>query len=529
MKVTPGAASTVEFQSDMTALSPQEGGIWQIADRPFPAFNSGIEDLMFDGLLASGSVGPGRADFTLDIDAAAAESATAAPNMLHVRVLPLKRKAGAQFGGAPSNTVRVLYNVSVPPPPDFSFVEIDTDPLGLFEIEITNFTPATFEDRNRWGCVTVVGHNFEGRSDFIIDAHKSLFPIGKEFCPKPYRGDGTRVESFEDFIDWALESFDWLGDQYNALMDLAVDVLMDYTPFGLQCKAAAELAGELGADGGAAWCRTGAKLAVQAGATALGIPPHMPEFNELIDQGVDYAAELAIAEIEARTGLPCVGPCADAIRAGISHFADELKRASDMPGCVDPKTAHARGREPLCLPDTVIARPAKGATTTLPLVELRVTRTSKPVPPVRYLFDGRCTASIASIVSNDFPERSWTGPSPSTPISTPAQTVTGRLYKGRGFPLDVAMEPGETLEIAALLEPAWYAFPFYQQAWSKVQTSGSQYMGIYKGNWMTLYFGGVFHLSANIGAGGGGSISCTNHELHEEEGLSLPLPENQTY
>ena len=123
----------------------------------------------------------------------------------------------------------------------------------------------------------------------------------------------------------------------------------------------------------------------------------------LIDKGVNYAVELAVEEIESRTGIPCAGPCKDALRAGLSHLADELKRASNMPGCVGQEEAHRHGAEPLCLPPTVIARPAPGAETTLPYVQVKVTRTNVAPRPEHIYWDGRCGLSITNSVSKSFP------------------------------------------------------------------------------------------------------------------------------
>ena len=95
-------------------------------------------------------------------------------------------------------------------------------------------------------------------------------------------------------------------------------------------------------------CETGARVAVNAGMVALGLPPSIPSYNELVDKGVDHAVELAIEEFEAKTGVPCFGPCEDALRAGFEAAAEEIKRQPDRTACVDPKEAHKHGREPRC-------------------------------------------------------------------------------------------------------------------------------------------------------------------------------------
>ena len=220
----------------------------------------------------------------------------------------------------------------------------------LFKAEIVDYALPTFRTPDRWGCVTVTGHDAN-----LLPAIRESYPVGKSICPKPWRGDSGRVESFDEFVEWALDSFDWVGDRYDDLFELATNVLMEVS----FCNAISGAAEDAGAPGGAAVCKVVASAAVKIGASALGLPPTIPSYNELIDEGIDYAVDLAAEEIESRTGVPCSIGCTDLLEDAFSELADGLKRASPQPACVDPNEAHMHGREPLCLPNGLHLKPAK--------------------------------------------------------------------------------------------------------------------------------------------------------------------------
>lgn len=523
-KVIPGSARSERFKSDLSAIPWAKAGLWQVSSRPFPPFQGTSEDANFNGMMAFGLVGPGKDTFQVNFDQAVADSPFDYLSTIYVRVIPLRSIIGSDFSALPSNAISVLYGADAPEPPDVNIIEFDTSPLGLFDIEITEFQLPEFYDGDRWGCITVVGHDFATPLGLAEQVIADVWPIGLERCPEPYRGDGTRVDSLEDFANWAVDSFDWVGEAYDSLMELASNIIMDYKPFGLQCKALSDLTGESQIN---SFCETAADAAVAAGATALGLPPTIPSYNELIDKGVDYAVELAVNEIESRTGVPCVGPCEEAMRVGLQHFADELKLHPEAPGCVDPKEAHSHGAEPLCVPPGVITRPAPGAETTLPFVQVKVTRTNVAPRALDYMWDGQCSLSIWNSVRQTFPAQRWwiEGTQPARSLDLPEQKVTGSLYAGVGFPLDINMAAGEELVISTSLSVNSYGFPWMIEEWSKYQTVGP-HIGHYKRDWFSLYFGGT--MTTQVAAGSSGGISCTGTDGHADQRVDT-LPTDWPY
>jgi hypothetical protein len=98
--------------------------------------------------------------------------------------------------------------------------------------------------------------------------------------------------------------------------------MMKYTLLGLQCKLAESAAqgvadDELPPD----LCRKAFKVAVEAGLAAMGVPPTIPNFDQLMSEGKDYLIEMAVKELEDQ-GIVCDVTCEGAIKAGFDKLTD---------------------------------------------------------------------------------------------------------------------------------------------------------------------------------------------------------------
>lgn len=490
--VDPQSAYHTEyFIGNVEKIAAAGGFRWQVATQPFPEFGAG-DDLNPPGLLASGDeVGPSRG-FNIDYKEIAGKSqARNLPiDKLHIRILPVAKPGGGVIVGQPSNAIGAFY-ASVPPPQPPIKIH-DFSPPHLFSVEVKSFTPPIFQRASRWGCVIVTGYKHPA------GIAEQAFPLG-EMCPKSYKGAGNQIDSFGDFVDWATggiaDAFDWVSERYDDLKQIAVDVVMKYTFFGAQCEF---IAGAID-DDKTGYCRTIADAAVSSGMVALGIPPSIPNYNELIDKGIDHAVQIAAAEITSQTGVPCVGPCEDALRAGFNQAGDQLKKSTYTPGCVGEDEAHKHGREPLCLPDFVIAKPAPGAIYTPATATVEITRLFTDKNP-ESLFDDKCWLGVGFNVDNQFPGGTVTGPFGNSK-EVPAQEINGTLFGGDGVELSPAMPKGSTLVRNVIFQPPQkFIFPWTRQLWIQSQIPPRDEQGPMGPDWFKLYSGGI----ANIGA----SINC---------------------
>jgi hypothetical protein len=352
-------------------------------------------------------------------------------------------------------------------------------------------------------------HGYTSAATSIV---KTAFPVkdssGKPnvVCPESFTGGGSgQITSFGGFVDWAFGhvtgAWDWLADKYNGLKKIVVDAVVDYTPFGLQCKAAAKLYGKAsGDDNAASYCHKGAEIAVVAGMTALGVPPTLPSYNALVDAGVDQAVEIAAEKFTEETGLPCPEECKDAMRKGFGAAADNLKKPSAAQACVDPSIAHDHGREPLCLPLGVLSQPAPNAISTPPVVIASLTRTANDRDP-NSLFTGKCKANAdLGDFRNVFQGQSVFGPFGD--MAVPTQAVAGRLYLNASTLLEESMPKGTTRQIALIFDHASkFEFPWTHQLWVKALSPPHDELGPFGPDWFRLYSGAAATVLLGVNCG----------------------------
>jgi hypothetical protein len=244
---------------------------------------------------------------------------------------------------------------------------------------------------------------------------------------------------------------------------------------------------------------------------ALGRPPSRPNYNDLVDKGVDAAVDLAAEQIAEQTGIPCEGPCRTALHDGFASVADNLKKTTYAPGCVGTEEAHARGREPLCLPDQVIAKPAPGAVYTAPAVVVRVTRNSKEKDP-NSLFKDKCRLGVAILFKNKFTGGTVWGPVHNTE-DVPSQPINGSLYEGVSLTLPVNMAKGSSVTLPFSFDHSQkYEFAWTRRLWSASQIVARDEAGPMGPDWFTLYSGGSAEVTATI------NCSAASHTL------TIPLP-----
>ncbi|MEX0851880.1 MAG: hypothetical protein WD036_01150 [Bauldia sp.] len=498
LEIDPNATNqTGDFGGDVSKVGTAAGFRWQVTTKPFPAFVGGAQsDIQPPGLVASGEELFKQRRFFPDFKqiAATLPRGQTLPDSFYVRILPIYGPAVTLPAGQPSNVIRVYYAGA--PPPQAPIKIYDTSPPHLFSVRLVSFTPPDFENPNRWGCVVVEGYK-EPLVGVGGDIWKSAYPVGGEVCPASFKGGSSyQITSFGEFVDWlsggVTDAMDWVSERYEDLKQVAVDIVMKYTPFGLQCEAI----GKLIDDDAPGYCELAANIAVNAGLAALGLPPSIPNYNQLIDQGVDHAVELAVAEIEAQTGVPCFGPCADALRDGFATAADELKKSSYTPGCVGTEEAHKHGREPLCVPDFIIAKPAPGAVYTPPVAVVSVTRLNAERNPDS-LFDQKCQVSVGITFKNWFPGGTVWGPFNNT-MAVPAQAISGQLYSGEGSDLAEGVAKGSSRTfVFTFTQPVKFQFSWTRQLWLQSQTVQRDEAGPMGPDWFTLYR----NAEATVGAG----------------------------
>ena len=469
-----------------TTDAPGVTGVrWQVATAPF---TGGTDDL--SGVISTGETGPGGA-FTLTFDALPpmtgfvlrplqpgigleaprAMPLRSTPSTYWIRVIPMQ-------GTAPANTISNSIRVGFPVPPTTMPNPLAEAQADVYAVEVVAFESIRFPTLP-WGCVIVesVDSNPVLPGYALFESHRQS---GAPLCPSPWKGVGE-PGTLEAFWDFASGATDWVSDAYESLKDEAVGIIAE----GINA-----LPGNL-CD---ATCEAGLKAGLTAGLVALGVPPTLPNMEELTDQGIDYLVDAAAEE----AGIPCDADCRAEIRDGIKAMARDVTQRNVAALCGSVEEAHAHGSEPLCLPSWVTATPAPGSSIRPAQTRLRITR-----KPGSTMGPGH-VLKVEVIATNTL----WIGSNPRKPTNTCYKdgrgfscmneeigTITGPLvaplFTGKHIDLP-RLEEGETAEYTFFHGRAEYWLPGHMAAIRRV---GGR---VAHDDWFDLYRGAEVRVRADI-------------------------------
>jgi len=483
-----------QWQTD----SPAQTGLWQVSAWPFPSSaNLDPPGLLAEGMVSAsqlvffinfadivspapgGGSNPaptaapsGPIDFSdpfstapLDLDPGSAISTQEKIGVqiddYYVRVLPL---ANNQVVGFPSNTVTVHYG----PPPEPEPIELAGPMAPLYQVKFVKFNPGSFPDPNRWGCVVVIE---KPEIQMIVDPYNA--EIGEVVCPAKLPGKKSGLVEFFNVLGGA---WDWAAGKVNALKAKVVDLI------GEQVCTQADLA--FGGQGliPKEECKVAVAIGIDVALAAYGVPPSVPSYDQLVEEGKDYLVELAAQELRAR-GIPCEENCEDLIRKALEESIDTLASQSTEPGCVSAEEAAKHGKKPLCMADWgYIVRPAQGAAYYEPTVILEVTRIPGVEPPS--WFTNNCRADVSMSVSNTYSDVSG------------VINLNEVLYTGSAQLFDMA--PGQVMKVPLALTPtnAWLDYDWFKSANEDYGVKPPTPYGLSL-EWFAVYNGGTAFLQVS--------------------------------
>lgn len=475
-------------------------GLWQVSTQSFN--NDCALDPAY--LYASGAVAAAGKDTTFTVEF---PPYTGTEQTFFVRVLPI---VNGQPNCTPSNTVTLRLktpeNIVVPT------VQKPPVPPVAFEIEITDFTPIHFPDYDYRYCVTVVDNPFYQYQD--LNALFASRPDavgwisianGTDICPVPYVYEAPSV--WEQIGDFLKEAVNTIAMVYNTLKTVVVDLVATLNPV---CLAANQVSDSQSVDDA---CRAVAEIAVNAAMTYVGLPPSLPNYDELIETGKGELTNLIADQLAEQTGIPCPEDCKALIRDGIDAAIAEIEAQVADSACLGEKEAHANGIEPLCIPPDIKVKPMHEGQLEPALVTVQLTRKAD-VPdsafPDPQLYKTSCLLQVNSAAENN----TWNGQQ----VFLGADYQSGQLlyWQGtavQGQPFEQlnipapGLAPGESISLTLPLNPKRGVFPPGEDGfWLPGRTDlyadyyfGSQlqnYYGDQYDDWEYLYFGSQLTINA---------------------------------
>ncbi len=517
--------------------SNAQGGLWQVSRYPFDAvcapdpaglFHSGeVIANSAQTIFSATFPAPGEDVYSIPIFQPGVGNVSLSsawfPQTYYVRVLPV-------FDGvvkcAPANAVTITVD---PQKQDVTIITPTPQPAApappvMFDVEIAQFEPIDFPDGRFAHCVVIEQNPFyEQKSDIVdgwlsgpyyVDGQVTMLqniPPGTVLCPKPYvYQEPPFIEQAAQFL---IDALNTLSKVYEILKQLAVKLVVKAIPYCYASEFIDAYKEEIDSV-----CNAAAEVIVQAAMTYVGLPPSIPNYEQLKATARGKLTELAVQQLEEQTGLPCIEICQDFIRERVDEVwaaGEELLR-SQQPGCIGAQEAHNQGFEPLCLPGIVKTTPDPRGMLIPAQVEVSVTRRAD-VPdsalPNSLLFKTTCDLTISTGAVNN----AWVGQS----IFLGMRLQSGKmeywqgtmlnaydLFKPERLPITLfSMAPGESKRFYVSLQPNQGTFPppgatqfwlpgrlaLVQEYW---QGNGQSANIIASDDWEYYYLGAEVHVTA---------------------------------
>lgn len=265
---------------------PHAGGaLWQVSTEPFPEFAEATPgDYDPPGLVFSGRQDKTRNSYDFDFAELAAKvpappsGARGVGTIFYIRVLPVAFNGLGEIVGQPSNVMRVYYGFDAPEPP----------PLVLPEPEVVEQAPP----------VQLVSVEFK-------PYRWIKWPAGC-LSWEAYR-DAQDKSFFEDVGDVFTDIWDFAAGAYQWAKDRVIDIASALT-FGIVPDSVLE-------------------LALDVALASAGIPPDIPNLDDMISGGVDHlAGEMAKAAV---AQIPSGSLAADLGELAGSAVAEELAKQGE--------------------------------------------------------------------------------------------------------------------------------------------------------------------------------------------------------
>lgn len=511
--------------------------LWQIAAAPFPGdFSPHPYGLVAAGCSEGGPGGTFLVDFKeLDgyLPAPTACGGFSQPSIefsrfgweaalfpglethYYIRFTPF---SGSQPAGKPSNVVEILAK-----PGESTIEPVIVDHLPeIYQVEVVDYTPIKKMDPRYWGCVFITGLDYSAIWDYyrsmypspVVDETISLFAdelyndltyaIQNNLivCPAPYQSSdsGSVISEWGSMLMESLqELWDEVVSAFNALKAEVVDqVSSAINELGIPCDTE---------------CRAGLRTGLEIGITYFtGIPPNLPSFEQLKNQGLEYAIEMAAAE----AGIPCPADCQQILREGLEDVINAAAGNSSQPGCVGENWANALGKHSLCLPPGVETAAVPEGVSEPARAVIRVTRAGQEPPgPYQYhdqpayVVNVRFTAENTALSGAEIPYtyRYWNkGYQQFFTVSAPVSKLQNDVFDSQSVPIP-PLAPGESITIPLSLVHHTYYIPEHLHSLMIELNARDLEIGDVGGiggsrgtlfDWLCLHNGGKIKIEASV-------------------------------
>ena len=222
----------------------------------------------------------------------------------YVRLVPLDARGDCV--GAPSSTAVVRYGPTEPAPPqDLGSATTCRKTFTPHpSLRITRYRPIYFGEPYHWiGAKKLCKPGLSGTTGEVPCPYK----IGqKVFLPPKEKDWMDQVgDALGDVVSFIRDAVNWVSTAYNDIKSFAINLAIKALKFsGLGCGST---------------CADLLKYAVDYGLALVGLPPSLPNFDQLVSMGKDYLAGLIASKLPGVTD--------DEVRWLIDKVAEGVKES----------------------------------------------------------------------------------------------------------------------------------------------------------------------------------------------------------
>ncbi len=356
----------------------------------------------------------------------------------YIRIIPIE----GGTPGQPSGPVTIDM-VDAPPPLALAPSSGPGTNEGAYDISFSVTLPkAPNPTYARCAIVKAITANYV--PNLVVD-YKAYLASGKPLCYSPPDDSGWSIgDVFEAFVEFVEDVSSWVSESYDWVKEQVVQVILTAVP----CKAIAS----------DAVCETIAKTALDSALASFGIPPSLPNFDQVVAAAKGDLASFVVQAAGVIPGVAEACGLADAANVVTSKVQSCTDLAGEAVDEVVAQVAEARsnaaGKASGYGWPGVVLEPDPRGEWQPPSVTYTVTRTGDPVLP------SACTttASLQSTVHD------WHWPElvEGYPV-TATGDVTGPPFLAASAPIP-QLQPGETFS-----RQVWLTQPSHwtesQDAW----------------------------------------------------------------
>lgn len=257
-------------------------------------------------------------------------SASAAYGNYYVRITPLD--AAGKAIAKPGNAIKIVPDIIKWPPPPIPTSEdsLQSD----YEITSVKYTSMHYPEQQYANCIVVteyndnfnVGPTGSSWDKQIKDAFKQAFPVGMIICPSPPSEPSWYEKAFNSVTDAVKIAVNGASKVYsetkNYLKTKFSEYMCNYDPVVSTNKKLLEQTGadKKTIDDG---CNTATGVAFEAAMTYAGMPPSIPNYDEMCRMAKGQIVDLLIQKASEQTGMPCDETCRQLIMDGYDKMVAE--------------------------------------------------------------------------------------------------------------------------------------------------------------------------------------------------------------